>query len=189
MTAMLLAAQRGAVPADEATVRSTTAIVSDDIPAAEMPDAPDYNENESDPNPYLGMTSRNLASFVIPSEQYRSPVLDDASDVHESFDIINRQVSSSGTAAGREDAGEWGHGTMKAVIGIEPTIRPGTEFTDTFFTGHPVVSQNGVSRYMSPSATADPATESQAQATSTDGSRRAVNASQFQAFYDAAVGN
>ncbi len=186
MTSLLIAAQRGPVPADEAIVRSTTAIVNDDAPAAEMPDAPDYNETETDPNPYLGMTSRQVASHVIASEKYVPPTMGEANAEHN--EIVNRQVSTSGTAAAREAAGVWGHGTMQIVEGIEPTIRPGTEFGPEYFTAGERGAQEGVSSYMTPAQVADPATEAQAGATAQAGSRDAVNASMFQAYLDSVTG-
>lgn len=183
-TTLLIADQRGSVPADEAVVRSTTAIVDDDAPAAEYDSAPDFNEIETDRNPYLGLTSRQVASHVIPSEQY-VPATIGATDSYEAgIERINRQVSSSGTAAAREATGEWGHGTFKAVEGIEPSIVDGQQFGDTFAKMDPVQSQQGVSDYMTPSDRSDRETVAADAATGAARSREAVNASQYAAFYD-----
>ena len=184
MSTLLFAPVRGSVPADEATVRSTTAIVDQDAPSAEQDGAPDFNETETDHNPYLGLTSRQKASFVIPSERYVPATIGATASYEEGVEKINRQVSSSGTAAAREASGEWGQGTIKAVEGIEPTIVDGQQYGDTFAKMTPVESQNGVSQYMTPSDRSDRETVAADAATGAMRARRAVNASQYAAFYD-----
>jgi len=184
MSTLLFVHGRDGVPADEATVRSTTAIVDQDAPAAEQSNAPDFNEIETDTNPYLGLTSRQKASFVIPSEQY-VPATIGATDSYEAgIERINRQVSSSGTAAAREASGEWGHGTIKAVEGIEPTIVDGQQYGDTFAKMTPVESQNGVSQYMTPADRADRETIAAMAATGKSNAAQAQRASQYAAYYD-----
>lgn len=184
MSTLLFAPVRGAVPADEAVVRSTTDIVDQDAPSAEQSHTPDFNEFESDPNPYLGMGSRQKASFVIPSEKYVPATLGATASYEEGIEKINRQVSSSGTAAAREATGEWGHGTIKSVEGIEPTIVDGQQYGDTFAKMSPVQSQQGVSDYMTPADRADRETVAADGATGAANSRRAVQSSQYAAYYD-----
>lgn len=109
------------IPADEKVVRSTATPVQQDAPPAMESDAPQWNEiAETDPNPNLGMVNRTVASHWVEGEQYPpfwGPSVDDQANHNY---IIDRQVSSSGTAAAREASGEFGHGTAKYAVGIEP---------------------------------------------------------------------
>lgn len=110
-----------AIPTDEKVVRSTATPVVVDAPAAMEDSPPDFNETpQGDPNPNLGIVNRQTASHWIEGEQYTpfwGPTVDDQTQHNL---IIDRQVSSSGTAAAREAAGQFGHGTAKYAIGIEP---------------------------------------------------------------------
>lgn len=143
--------QSGSVPADENAVRRNTAPVIEDAPPAEQEAAPDFNEVTTDGNPNLGLEPRNLASHVVPSEKYRPFWIEDVdgSDAHNS--AIDRQVSSSGTAAAREAAGIFGHGTLMVTEGIEPVqdLREGGKFGNEYFTRHDRAIQEGAGQYMS----------------------------------------
>jgi hypothetical protein len=140
---------------------------------------------QTDPDTDGGLTERNLASYVQPSEKYIPFQIGDANQQHN--EIVNQQVSTSGTAAGREAQGEWGHGTFKVVEGIEPTIVDGREFGPHFFksTERP---DAGSGDYMSPAAPADPATRVGAQAAGVQGARAAVADSQYSAYYNVMMG-
>jgi len=63
---------------------------------------------------------------------------------------IDRQVSSSGTAARREEAGQSGHGTMQYAIGIEPVIRDGASYGNDYFVTNERNIQEGMGAYMTP---------------------------------------
>ena len=154
--------------------------MNDAEPAAVEQYAPEYNDAHTDPDTDGGLTPHKLASHVIPSERY-VPNLGNADTDFAA--PINDQVSSSGTAAAREAAGIWGHGTMKVVEGIEPVIRDGDQLGNDYFTTWDRPNA-GSAAFMTPSASADPATVAQSQATGTANARAAVAVSQYQAMLD-----
>jgi len=184
MSTLLYFGERAGIPADEATVRSTITVVQDDAPPAEMDAAPDFNETETDPDTEGGLTTHQLASHVIPSVQYVPHVGNANEDLNA---IVDDRISTSGTAAAREMAGEWGHGTLKVVEGIEPAIRDGARFGNEYFAAdnRPLAASGD---YMTPAQPADAATVARAQATGTDNARDAVSQSQYQAMYVGRMG-
>lgn len=123
------------VPADEKVVRSTATPVNKDAPAAMQTDAPEMGEVETDKNPDLGMVNRQLASKWIDREKSVPPWLNEVNSQTQHNLIVDQQVSTSGTAAARESAGQWGHGTMPAAIGIEPVgdLRDGGKMGNEYF--------------------------------------------------------
>src|SRR3954469_16427338 len=95
----------GDVPAEEKDVRNTATPVNNDKPAAEMPHQPTMQEFQSDPDPSLGMAPRQLASAWHQGQQAPPACAPCVPSVSESAYEINRQVSTSGSAANREMAG------------------------------------------------------------------------------------
>lgn len=176
---LLWAQQRGEVPTDESDVRTTVTTVEDDQPA-EQEHAPEWNETETDPDTGGGLTSRQLGSHVVAGQRFTPDTDQSAQDEHNA--IVNRQVSTSGTAAAREASGEWGHGSLQVVEGIEPTIVDGHQMGYDYFTTHPRPDSASGS-YMTPAMTADPESEAAAQAAATSGSRHAVQGSMYAAYY------
>lgn len=133
------------IPLDEKVVRSTATPVVDDAPAAMQEAPPDFNDTQDhDPNPNLGIVNRQLASHWVEGEQY-SPFWQAAVDQqYEHNAIIDRQVSTSGTAAAREAAGQFGHGTAKYAVGIEPVgdLRDGGKMGNEYFSaGKPDIQE------------------------------------------------
>jgi hypothetical protein len=126
------------VPADEKVIRNTATPVYVDAPPAEMPSMPDTNQVETDPNPNLGMTPRQLGSMWVEGSHIR-PV-DNITDIQvESNQVVNRQVSTSGTAAGRELAGET-HKNASYAVGIEAPFDladPNHKMGNTYFVRNP----------------------------------------------------
>ena len=169
----LLYGIRNAVKPDEAEVRSTTQVIDHDAPSAEMDSAPDFNEFASDPDTEGGLTTTSLASHVIPSVQYANPALAEANTEHNA--IIDRQVSTSGTAAAREAAGEWGHGTLQVLEGIEPVIREGSAFGEDFFSAGRDPIQTGMGNYMQPGSPGNRGNAEEVQATANRNAREAAS--------------
>lgn len=121
------------VPADEKTVRSTAEPYYQDKPAAMQDDQPQMQEYESDSDPRLGLATRQLASKWHEGQRGIPVSLDEVEGVTESATIINRQVSSAGTAARREAAGVV-KPTMSYAVGIEPVADlAGGAFGNTYF--------------------------------------------------------
>jgi hypothetical protein len=131
---------------NEEAVRSTLDPVTD-APAAEAPSEPDYNEHLVYPEPVQGLNRHEMLGHTTPSEQYAPFWTPKASEDFESR--INRQVSSSGTAAARENAGMQGHGTMQRTETVEPQLNEETALGADYFAAHPVNVQGTSGDYMS----------------------------------------
>lgn len=166
------------VPADEKVVRSTATPVDDTAPAAMQDSPPDFNEiPQEDPNPNLGIVNRTTASHWVEGEQY-SPFW--AAEVDNQWthnNIIDRQISSSGTAAAREAAGQFGHGTASYAIGIEPVsdLRDGGKLGNEYLAvGKPDI-QHTAGDYMSVPPGYDGSTSALVAATGRDAARVAGN--------------
>jgi hypothetical protein len=138
------------VPADEKTVRSTTAPYYRDAPAAMAEDMPEMQELETDSNPDLGLAPRQMASKWVDGNHV---VTQDATVAmqNESNQVIARQVSTSGTAADRELAGET-HRTLSYAVGIEPVFDladPNHKMGNTYFMRTDRDIQSTAGNYMS----------------------------------------
>jgi hypothetical protein len=183
MPGLLFGMGRAVVPDSEAHVRSTTGVVDTSAPSAVMPDTPDWNEFESDPDTEGGLTTRQLASHVIPMSKY-APHLGNA---NTDFNApIDSQVSTSGHAAAQEAAGVWGHGTMQIVEGIEPTIVDGHQLGDEYFKAG--VTDNPSINGVRPPVNSDPNTAAQSAATGELAARKAVQRSMYADWLNAATG-
>lgn len=154
MSTLFWGQYRESIPTDEKLVRSTTEYVDVNAPAAEADGAPEFNEFEADPNPALGMVTRQVASDWHESEKY-APSWGDRSNPSDSFAYVNRKVDSDGTAAAREMNGEFGHGTMAYAVGIEPVIREAGAFGADYFAVDPRLIQETAGNYMLPDAAQD----------------------------------
>ena len=185
MSTLLYGINRAEVPSDDAAVRSTVTVVTPEEAPAVQEHSPDYNETFTDPDTGGGLTSRQVASHVVPSVQY-VPLTGDANDDHNA--IVNRQVSTSGTAAAKELTGRWGHGTLMSVQGIEPAIVDGQQFTEDYFKAPERTTQEDVRNMMTPAANSEPDTMAAAQTLGEANARAAVNASQYAAFHHAMTG-
>lgn len=142
---------RSSVPSDEQTVRATTETIDVTGAPAMQEDAPDIGEFRSDPNPHLaGLNNRGLASLWHPQEKFAPSWADNVGAQAVNDDIIDRQVSSSGTAAAREEAGIFGHGSMGYAEGIEPAqgLAPGGQFGNTYFAADRPGTQSTMGSYM-----------------------------------------
>jgi hypothetical protein len=165
------------IPADEKVVRSTALPVEKDAPAAMESDTPQWNEPvETDPNPNLGMNPRTLASHWVEGEQsapfWQGSV--DQSIQHNA--LVDSRISSSGTAAAREAAGQFGHGTASYAIGIEPVgdLRDGGKMGNEYFAAGKPDIQDTAGDYMSVPPGYDQSTSGQAAAAGKTAAREAV---------------
>lgn len=141
----------GEVPADEATVRSTTIPVNVDKPAAEASGAPEQGELRTDSDPTLGMHLRNLASDWTEGTPVDSSArIDPVSALTASTALINGKVSSDGFAASREAAGQ-AHRSLSYAVGIEPVqdLRSNGGFGNTYFKRYDRNIQEGMVDQMS----------------------------------------
>lgn len=191
MPSMLWGEMRGDVPGDENVVRRGTFKVSQDTPAAEAVGAPDRNEVETDSNPELGMVNRQVAGDYHESEQY-SPFWSGQVDVQDDHNaIVDRQVSTSGTAAAREQAGQFGHGTMPYSVAIEPVadLSEGGKLGNDYFVVNDRDIQDGAGNYMSIPPGADQDVTGKVSAQGKDAAREAGEAATIKAWYAAAVGS
>lgn len=176
--------KRDGVPADENVVRRNTTPVEIAAPPAEMDSAPDFNEVSTDTNPQLGLEPRQLASHVHPSEQYAPFWAQQVNGQSEHNEIVDRQVSTSGTAAAREASGQFGHGTLMVTEGIEPVqdLRDGGKFGNEYFTRHDRDVQEGAGNYMTTPPGQDQNTMAKVAATGKSAAARARDNSAYAAF-------
>lgn len=175
------------VPQDEREVSSTVTVVDGDAEPAVQEHVTDFNETFTDPDTEGGLTPHQVASFVSPSVRYVPNVDASAQDEHNA--MINRQVSTAGVAPAKEATGEWGHGTMKLVEGIEPTIRDGSQLGSDYFTAYPHDVGKASGDYMTPAQPADPTTRGDAAATAVVAARKATQSSYYQQFLSNQTGN
>ena len=187
MSTLLYTQNRGPAANDVENVRSTVTFVDENQPESMAPTAPDFNEFESDPYTEGGLTSHMLASKTTGPIKYAPDVVN-ANDEAALFGIVNHSQSNSGTAAAREMAGEYGHGTLRSTEGIEPTILDGHSFGETYFkaTERPVMDTSG--HYMTTPPVGLAKEREDVQATGTTNSRAAVTRSMWDAYYNAVTG-
>lgn len=168
-------------------VRNTTETVRQDGPA-EQKDAPDWNELETDQTGQVtGPTpSRVLASHT--EDKVQSAPFWAGLATAEHNEIIDKQVATSGTAAAREMAGAFGHGTMQYAEGIEPVIRDGAAFGADYFTAHDMGANQSSGEYMTPVSN-DHFAQSLAAYTAERNSREAYQSTLYDGFLSAMKGN
>lgn len=186
MTSLLYGSvSQSGVPADENVVRMTTAPVTPDAPAAMADNAPDPNEVATDPNPLLGMATRQLASTWHEGEQYSPSWKGQVDDADNHNAIVDRRISSSGTAAAREAAGVFGHGTLKYAEGIESVgdLREGGSFGNEYFKTVAKDIQSNTGDYMTATPGADQDTTSRVAAESKVASRQASTAAAYRSMW------
>lgn len=138
------------VPADEKVVRNTATPVYEDKPAAMAEDMPEQQELEIDPDPNLGMTSRQLASKWVEGDR-ATPQPSIVATQNASNQVIAQQVSTSGTAASRELAGQT-HKNLSYAVGIEPVgdlADPNHKMGNTYFVRNERNVQDTAGDYMS----------------------------------------
>jgi hypothetical protein len=191
MTALIMGSiVRDPVPADENTVRNTATPVYKADPPATMPDVPDLNEFETDPNPHLGMVERNLSSHIVPTQKYAPPwrALTDMN--HEYTDRIDSTIGTVGLAPSREAGGEFGHGTMQVQIAIDPVqdLSGAGGFTNDYFLRHYRPIQETMPVSVQPPPNYDATTAGMVGAAGKQASRDATAASQYDTFYRTVTG-
>lgn len=122
---------------------------ADSTEAAELPgpNGPQWNQFDSDKDPALvGLSPRQLGPDVHAGVQYAPFWSGLASNDYEAR--IDDQVSSSGTAAAREVAGQFGHGTAEYSESIEPVIREGAAYGSDYFVRTPALIQGPAGSYL-----------------------------------------
>lgn len=192
MSTLLMWQSRDGVPvADENIVRRNTYPVEADAPPAEAKGMPQPQEVETDPNPNLGMVGRQVASDWHEPTQYAPFWGPSVDQNHDYNDRIDRQVSTSGTAAAREAAGEFGHGTLGHAVGIEPVgdlVDPNTKMGNTYFVRNERDIQETAGSEMSVPPGMDRDTVGAVAGLGKDDARDATQASQYAAWYSAMMG-
>jgi hypothetical protein len=187
MTSLYFGLLRDGVPADEKVVRSTTVPYEHDAPPAVMDSQPDRNEFASDPNPHLGMNNRQLASHWIQGVKSAPFWKKRVDDNHLHNDLIDRQVSSSGTAAQREANGEFGHGSLSYAVGIEPVgdlTDGGAMGNEYFVRNERDIQDTSDNTMMSIPPGYDQSTTGRVAATGKKLSREAAQAALYDAFWN-----
>ena len=139
-----------APPADENIVRMTTAPVDVTKAPAVMDDPPMMGEVETDPDPMLGMATRQVASDWHQGEKYAPFWADNVSQQAVNSVPIDSTVSSAGMAPALEKSGTFGHGSMSFAVGIEPAqgLAPGGQYGNEYFAVPKPPPQEGMGNYM-----------------------------------------
>lgn len=171
---------RGEAPSDEGDVRSTITVVDHESPDAVADHRPDFNSNETDPDTEGGLTTRDVADWVSPSQQYK-PIPGNA---NTDFSALDSRISAVGTAAQREEAGQWGHGSQQWSDATEPTIREGAAFDDVYFSASRPPIQDGTLDYMLPSRRPDTQDAESVQRAVQAAQRKATQAALYQTFLE-----
>jgi hypothetical protein len=185
MTTLFLGSINGnGVPADEVVVRSTATPYEQDAPAAMQEDMPVQQELETDGNPDLGMVNRSLASKWVEGS-HATPSDGLLAEQNSSNQIIAAQVSTSGTAAGRELAGQT-HKNASYAIGIEPVsdLTEGHKMGNTYFLRNARNVQEGAGSYMQPPPGQDHAIEGDISAYGKTAARDAAASAQYNAWWN-----
>lgn len=166
---------------DEDDVRSTVTVIDNESATATAEREPEFNTMERDPDTEGGLTDRNVSDYVTPSERW----IPNTGNANRDFAApINSQVSTSGTAAERELAGHWGHGSARWSDATEPTIREGNKFEDTYFSANRPPIQDGSMDYMLPSRTPDSSNAQDSQVAAKAAAVKAANAAMYQRFME-----
>lgn len=178
------------VTLEENVGRRTQVPVYKNDPPVEMQHAPDWNEVSTDPNPHLGFVNRSVAGDWHEGEQYVPVHKEEVDNQYLHNAIVDRQVSTSGTAAAREASGEWGHGTMKHSIAIEPTgdLRDGGKLGNDYFKRDDRKIQEVMGNEMSTAPGIDTDTRGAVMGAGKDNALQAKMDSGYQAWYNATVG-
>lgn len=182
MTSAWFLGAQASVPQTENEVRSTVEPIRNDPQIAEADSPPAWNEEETSDSSgeLVGLSPRVEGSYTVDSEQYPVPNMPLATAEHN--DLIDRQVATSGTAAAREAAGEWGHGTAQYEIGIMP-LNPGEHYGNERFQSLALTANEGSGDYMEP-VEQDNWLQTVAQATATQRSRDAYNSTLYANYFE-----
>lgn len=164
-------------------VRSTVTTVDKDSDASVAVSTPEAGRLETDPHTDGGLTTHQVSSHVEPSQRYAP-----ATQSHSSHsDALNNSWSEVGTAAQREAAGQWGHGTLK-VQDAMTRIPDGTAFEETYFQRDRRGMNEQVTDYMAPSNPVDgSALQNTAQA-GMNAARQANSTNIYQDLYNHRMG-
>jgi hypothetical protein len=153
VTGIVIAQQHGPTEhPDENVVRRNTFEVNRADPPAEADSAPDMSEVITDPNPKLGMTSRQKASAWTPTIRTPPFWARRATAPHDS--IVNDRRASQGFSPAREADGITGHGSYAFAEGIEPVgdLTRAGGMTNEYFAAHRPGIQPTAGEYMLPNA-------------------------------------
>jgi hypothetical protein len=175
------------VPADEKVVRNTATPVDVNAPAAEQDDMPEQQELETDPNPTLGMSPRQMASHWIEGSRATPDAPGSYVGQNASNQVTAAQVASSGTAAAREAAGQT-HKNLSYAVGIEPVqdlADPNHKMGNTYFVRNQRNVQQGSGEYMTvPPGMGNPGTIENLSQAGKDAARQAAQSSPYDAFWN-----
>jgi hypothetical protein len=175
------------VPADEKVVRSTAAPYYADKPAAMATSAPDMQELEIDSDPNLGLAHRQRGSMWVEGSRVQHDA-DIVATQNVSNQMVNSQVSTSGTAASREAEGQT-HKNASYAVGIEPVYDladPNHKMGNTYFVRNERTVQEPAGNYMSvpPGMDTGAGAEAGITAYGKTAARDAAQAGQYKLFGD-----
>lgn len=180
---MLIAMHGIPSPPEADTVRETMTPVRDD-PIPNEPGPVEFNDSKSDRDSSGGLTGlshRNAAPPFTATVKY-VPTFENM-EAADQPGIVDAQISRQGTAAARERAGIFGHGTMSFTESLEPVLRDGAALGSEYLVAVKPDIQSGAGRYMT-SPVQDQQWAAVAQKIGANNSRTAYQATLFKSFLD-----
>jgi len=170
---------------DEPEAAAQVEPIRNDNSDAELASPPEWNSAESDDSGQLiGLSPRVVGSYTEYSGQqvdHSAPDISDYATARDGNQEIDNQVASSGTAAAREMAGQYGHGPITTEIGIEP-LNPAQQYGNDYFKV-PDPGANYLSgEYMQPMEN-DNWVQQVAQLNANSNSRAAFRSTQYASFF------
>jgi hypothetical protein len=186
MSSLLFAGQfHTGLTEDEA--QSTVEPIRTDGDDASAKVAPEWNEIDSDESGQLvGLSPRVVGSVTEPSgkQTEEAPTGITMGTYETAFDgnqDVSRRQASNGTAAAREEAGQFGHGSIQTEIGIEP-LNPAQEYGNDYFAVPDPGANYAGGAYMTP-AQGDNWPQQVAQARATTQARANVQSTLYTNFF------
>lgn len=167
---------------DETEAQSTVEPIRTDGSDASAASAPEWNTVESDDSGELvGLSPRVVAPKTENKEHFTPSTIGAYDPPREGIHALNDQVASSGTAAGREMAGQFGHGPILETDGIEP-LNPAQRYGNDYFTVPDMGANELAGEYMQPPQ-GDNWVQQVAQAQANENARVAYRSTQYANFF------
>ena len=163
--------------------KSTVTTVTDDDASVAVSE-PEHGRLETDARTDGGLTPHQVASKVNPVRRFLNPLMGAARGDH--MQPVNDRQATVGTAAAREAAGKWGHGTAYSQQAITP-VPDGTAFSEEYFVRDYRAPNEQVGDYMTANVN-DPGTMDSISNAGKATSREPNTVNPYQQMYNAMMG-
>jgi hypothetical protein len=174
-------------PPDADAVRETMVPVRQD-PITEPDNPVEFDDAFTDRDSsgsLTGLAHRNAAPPYVRTIKYVPEF--EQFEASDQPNIVDAQISLQGTAAAREAAGVFGHGTMSYAESIEPVLREGAVLGDEYLVAIKPDIQHGAGHYLG-SPVQDQQYAAVAQKLGVRNSRTAYQSTLFKSWMDTDTG-